>query len=228
MQKRTIIPAPSAQAVRDAVALGGLFHCTSVAALRQILRDGYLRPASETGAPARGAGVASRCRRLGGVCLFDVLPQARNARARSGNPGRSWLGVWLTSYRPVTVAIRLDAARLRGGSAVLTPAQARGLASGLMLRGEVCHLGPISLSACASGFLFARRSASRAELLGSYWPGSSLTTAELRDVLARVRQSCRAGEARTPADAGRPPTGHKRDNGASLPAHLLDGDRTRL
>ena len=43
----------------EVLAEGGLFHCTSVLAFRRILRDGHLRPALETGAPAKGAGVAS-------------------------------------------------------------------------------------------------------------------------------------------------------------------------
>ena len=136
---------PTTTAWREVLAQGGLFHCTSVPALRMILRDGHLRPALETGAPARGAGVASRCRRLGGVCLFEVLPQSKDAHTPISDPGRAWCGVWLKSYEPVTVALHLDPAWLLAhGGTLLTKAQARHRARGVMLRGEVCHLGALN------------------------------------------------------------------------------------
>ena len=171
------------------LAEGGLFHCTSVPALRQILRDGCLRPALETGAPARGAGVVSLCRRIGGVCLFDVLPKTEAPRSSVGNPGRVWLGSWLKIARPVTVAIRLDKARLLAhGGTLLTRAEARAFANGIMLPGEVCHRGDIALAACALGFLFVRR-AGRKTLIGEYVAGQTLTKADLQDALARLHHA---------------------------------------
>ena len=181
---------PSTTVLREVLAQGGLFHCTSVPALRLILRDGHLRPAQETGAPARGAGVASRCRRLGGVCLFDVLPQSKGARTPGSNPGRTWCGVWLKSYELVTVAVHLDQARLLAhGGTLLTEAQARRRAKGVMLRGEVCHLGALPLAACALGFLFVRRHVKGGEGRVSYYvPGSHLTPADLRCALGCLRR----------------------------------------
>jgi hypothetical protein len=170
----------------EVLSQGGLFHCTSVPALRRILRDGHLRPALETGAPAHGAGVVSRCRRIGGVCLFDVLPKAEAARLSVSNPGRAWLGSWLKIAKPVTVAIHLDKARLLAhGGILLTPAQARALATGIMLKGEVCHRGAIPLSVCALGFLFVRR-VGRTGLTGEYVAGHNLTKTELQEALARL------------------------------------------
>ena len=170
----------------EVLAEGGLFHCTSVPALRRILRDGHLRPALETGAPARGAGIASRCRRLGGVCLFDLLPKAEAARLQAPNPGRAWLGVWLKIARPVTAVIHLDKARLLAhGSILLTRAETRAFATGIMLPGEVCHPGAIPLAACALGFLFVRR-VGRKGLIGEYVAEHTLTQTDLRDALARL------------------------------------------
>jgi len=161
--------------LRDFLAAGGLFHCTPLRTLWVILRDGHLRPACQTGAPAQGAGVASRTRRLGGVSLFDVLPQPAGAAGRNGddnttasslpapvflNPGRGWLTAWLTSRRrrSIMVAIDLDRARLLAqGGALLDGEQTRRLVSGLMLVGEVCHVGAIPLAKCARGFLFVVR-----------------------------------------------------------------------
>ena len=173
----------------EVLAEGGLFHCTSVPAFRRILRDGHLRPALETGAPAKGAGVASRCRRLGGVCLFDVLPKAKAARLQVSNPGRAWLGSWLKIAKPVTVVIHLDEAKVRAyGGPLLSRAEARALGPGLTLSGELCHLGAVPLAACALGFLFVRR-AGRTGLIGEYVTGHTLTKPELRDALARLHRT---------------------------------------
>jgi hypothetical protein len=170
----------------EVLAEGGLSHCTSVPAFRRILSDGHLRPALETGAPARGAGVASLCRRLGAVCLFDVLPKSEAARLQVSNPGRAWLGSWLKIAKPVTVVIHLDKARLRAhGSALLSCAEARSFGSGVMLSGEVCHRGAIPLDACALGFLFVRR-AGRKGLIGEYVAGRTLTKTDIKDALARL------------------------------------------
>ena len=181
---------PSTTALREVLAQGGLFHCTSVPALRLILRDGHLRPALETGSPARGAGVASRCRRLGGVCLFEVLPQSKDAPTLVSNPGRAWCSVWLKSYELVTVAVHLDPVRLLAhGGTLLTEAQARHRATGVMLRGEVCHLGPLPLAECALGFLFVRRRVGDSTgWVSHYVPGSHLTPADLRCALDRLRR----------------------------------------
>ena len=173
----------------EVLAEGGLFHCTSVPAFRRILRDGHLRPALETGAPAKGAGVASRCRRLGGVCLFDVLPKAKAARLQVPNPGRAWLGSWLRIAKPVTVVIHLDKAKVRAqGGPLLSRAEARALGPGLTLSGELCHLGAVPLTACALGFLFVRR-AGRQDLLGEYVAGHTLAKTDLRDALARLHSA---------------------------------------
>ena len=181
---------PSITALRAVLAQGGLFHCTSVPALRLILRDGHLRPALETGAPARGAGIASLGRRLGGVCLFEVLPQPKGFRTLVPNPGRAWCGVWLKGYEPVTVAVHLDPARLLAhGGTLLTEAQARRRAKGVMLRGEVCHLGPLRLAECALGFLFVRRRVGDSMgWVSHYLPGSHLTPADLRRTLDHLRR----------------------------------------
>ena len=182
---------PSTTVLRGVLAQGGLFHCTSIPTLRLILRDGHLCPALGTGAPARGAGIASRCRRLGGVCLFEVLPQPKGVRTLVPNPGRAWCGVWLKSYEPVTVAVHLDPARLLAhGGTLLTEAQARRRAKGVMLRGEVCHLGALPLAACALGFLFVRRRIKGGTgWVSHYVPGSHLTPADLRGALNRLRRS---------------------------------------
>ena len=92
----------------EVLAEGGLFHATSIPALRRILRDDHLRPALETGTPARGAGVASLCRRLGGVCLFDVLPKAEAARSRLPNP----IGEYVAGHTLTNTDLRDALARL--------------------------------------------------------------------------------------------------------------------
>ena len=173
----------------EVLAVGGLFHCTSVPAFRRILRDGHLRPALETGAPARGAGVASLCRRLGGVCLFDVVPKAEAARSQMTNPGRAWLGSWLKIANPVTVVIHLDKARVRAHAGPLfSCAEARAYGAGVMLPGELCHQGAIPLATCALGFLFVRR-AGRTGLVGEYVAGHTLTKNNLQSALACLRHA---------------------------------------
>ena len=168
------------------LAQGGLFHCTSMPALRRILHDGRLRPAVDTGAPAHGAAVASRARRLGGISLFDV-PAAPADRQRL-HPALRWLWRWLSFHQPVTVALRFEKERLQtAGSRLLSERDTRPLASGIMLSSEVCHLGPLPL-ACVDGYLFVRGRASR-KLTGCYRSGATLLEADIRTTLGTLRRA---------------------------------------
>ena len=175
--------------ITDLFDRGGFFHCTSVRALRLILRAGYLHPANLTGAPARGAAVASRVRRLGGVSLFALLPKTGIAASdATTNLVRPWLWKWLAFYQPVTVASHIDRTRfLNMGGRVLSELETRPLAAGLMLRGEVCHVGSLSLSG-VDGYLFVRRS-SDTGFIGRYLHGSSPSNTAVRNVLAHLRRA---------------------------------------
>ena len=175
---------------------GGFFHCTSMRALRLILRAGYLHPANLTGAPARGAAVASRVRRLGGVSLFALLPKTGIAASdATTNLVRPWLWKWLAFYQPVTVALHIDRTRLLDmGGRVLSELETRPLAAGLMLRGEICHVGSLPLD-CVNGYLFVRRRPGSG-LIGRYLHGSSPSDTAVRNVLVHLRRASKFGRSR--------------------------------
>lgn len=174
------------------LASGGLFHCTRLRTLRAILRDGHLRPACQTGAPARGAGVHSRTRRLGGVCLFDVVAEAEGGSTFFTNPGRSWLVGWLTAHQPIMAAVHLDCDRLLAqGSVLLGERQTRRLVPGVMLRGEVCHMGEIALAECTRGFLFVRGGRRGTQAACYYLAGNRLSNVEIVRAVRRLRSARR-------------------------------------
>jgi hypothetical protein len=182
--------APSQPTLRDIPDVGGLFHVTSIPAPRRILRDNAVRPAAEKGAPTRGAGIASRVRRLGGISLWDVLSAADAARLGPGsNPARSWLGTWLTFHAPVTAVICLDKARLLAqGGKLLNHLETQRLAPGLMLKGEVGHLGILPLTGIMTGFLFVRRHTGTG-LVSRYVAGYTLAPATLRNTIAHLHRA---------------------------------------
>ena len=176
----------------DVLAPGGLFHCTRLRTLRVILKDGYLRPACQTGAPARGEGVESRTRRLGGVCLFDVLPEAEGGSVFHTNPGRAWTQGWLTAHQPVMTAVVLDRARLLAqGGVLLSEEQARRLVPGVTLVGEVCHVGEIALAECTRGFLFVRGGRRGTPPACDYVAGNQIVPVDIVRAVRRLRSARR-------------------------------------
>lgn len=119
----------------------GLFHCTSVRNFRLIRRDGFIRPNLGDRAYQHGVTRSSRCFRIGAISLFDV----------AADPRKSWLWTWLTTHKPVTIAIKIDSVQL-DPSKLISCAEARKITAGVMLPGEVCYKGEIPLSS-APGFL---------------------------------------------------------------------------
>jgi hypothetical protein len=173
-----------------AVASGGLFHCTGVESLLRILKDGYIRPALRTGAPPRGAGAAGRCRKLGGISLFDASPPTSSGQRDESKYAKNWLKVWLRSYRPFAVAIHLDpqkVAALTGSP--LRCSECSHLASGLMLLGEVCCTRDIPVRLCALGFLFVHNDGSTVGGFGHsyYFQGSALSESKVRSIAFNLK-----------------------------------------
>lgn len=81
--------------------------------------------------------------RLGAVALFDGVLEPKYSRF-SG---------WLKTHRPMTVAFRLDAEQVWEN--VIEGNAARKQVGGIVVHGEVCHVGPILWNA-VQGCLFVR------------------------------------------------------------------------
>ena len=125
--------------------LGICWHCTDWRGFRDIVRTREIRPNDGTRRFRSGLSPKGCCYRMGGVSLF----------ADQEDLGKGFLGAWMSNYRPVTVAFLLDAARLHEG--VVNPTETRPRPPGITVRGEVCHIGPISWDAVL-GCLFVRAS----------------------------------------------------------------------
>ena len=122
---------------------GALWHCTDWRGFRGILKTEEIRPNRGEFRFRSGLSPMGCSHRMGAISLF--MDQV--------DLGKGFLGVWMTNYRPVTFAFMLDAARLHGG--IVNPAETRPRPPGITVRGEVCHIGPISWDAVL-GCLFVR------------------------------------------------------------------------
>jgi len=124
---------------------GALWHCTDWRGFRGILKTGEIRPNRGEFRFRSGLSPMGCSHRMGAVSLF----------VDQEDLGKGFLGIWMSNYRPVTVAFLLDAARLREG--IVNPAETRPRPPGITVRGEVCHIGPINWDAVI-GCLFVRAS----------------------------------------------------------------------
>ena len=119
----------------------GLWHFTTPVALKDIMRSGVIAPNEGHRRSQHAMSAHSCCYRLSGVSLFDPLDA----------PKRNWLRRWIRIHKPVTIGIRLDRERLAQG--LLSCAEARHRCrGGMILPGEVCHIGDIPMEAC-TGYL---------------------------------------------------------------------------
>jgi hypothetical protein len=129
----------------ETILQGGYWHCTTPANFRRIVRSGAILPNVGRFRPQHGLSRTSKCALAGGVSLFEPW--------HAGS--RSWLLIWLTTHRPVSVALRLDPEKIR--SRALERADLSDWPGGIFLRGEVCVCGPIPLECCTGILLIAAR-----------------------------------------------------------------------
>ncbi|HEV7404402.1 MAG TPA: agmatine deiminase family protein [Chthoniobacteraceae bacterium] len=161
-----------------AILASGYWHCTTPAAFRLIAREGAILPNLGRFAVRSGVTPASHCYRTGGVSLFE--PASR------GN----LLAAWLAVHQPITIAIRLDPRKV--AQRAREHDELRRRRGGVLLRGEVCHPGPIPLDWCTGCLLTAAKTGEMR------W----LEIADPRAVAAAVRElkaAARQAPARKPA-----------------------------
>ena len=118
----------------------GLFHCTPLRNLERILETGSIQPNLGQFPPEQPLSRISRCRRLGGISLFDLSLDAHGG----------FFYVWLEKTH---LAIKLDRRRVKQN--LLDPVLKRSV-GGLVLRAEICCLAPIPIS-CFAGYLLVSR-----------------------------------------------------------------------
>jgi hypothetical protein len=140
---------PLLQALRN----GLLWHCTSAKSFRQIHSDGFLNPV--TGTTNRWGKRAYGCQSLGGICLFDFTSQPMDRILESAN---KW-APFVVREKPFTVIVGMDRQQLPGK---LVPyPENRDISpnnsSGPIPWVEVCHCGPIPVSAFTSHVLVCGR-----------------------------------------------------------------------
>jgi hypothetical protein len=124
---------------------GMLWHCTSLGAFRLIRADGFIRPTQ--GRRSRWGNRPYACQTLGAICLFDFTTESEERIMESSDRWRQFL----SEHSPLTVLLGLSRCRLPGRlvpypeNRDITPKDS----SGPIPWVEVCHCGPIPLSACA-------------------------------------------------------------------------------
>jgi hypothetical protein len=128
---------------------GTVFHVTSVANYKAIRSSGWILPNDGTrqGPFVRRAPGLTTCEKLGAVSLFDFRDRDRQYRLyRWGESTREYDLEWskfLRVFRPVTVIMVLDAAKVVGGLASEADCQRE---KGQWIASvEVCHRGPLPL-----------------------------------------------------------------------------------
>jgi len=126
-----------------------LWHCTSAMNFRKICGDGFIRPIE--GTSNRWSNRPYACQTLGAVCLFDFTTESSEKVLSAANRWQQFVG----SEKPATVLLGLDERKLPGRivrypeNRDTTPEES----SGPIPWVEVCHVGPIPVSAVVSHLL---------------------------------------------------------------------------
>lgn len=147
------------------------WHCTSFRGFRRIMASGEIRPNRGELRCQHELSRVSCCYRLSAVSLFD------------SDETPSFFTTWRKFHKPLTVALKIDGAALMPNIVCRTEAQET--APGLMIRGEVCHRGPIP-SEAITGCLFVRaRQPNRTAFLRA----AELTPANIAAAIRKLRRS---------------------------------------
>lgn len=162
--KRKSNPSTLSASRARAILAGGYWHCTTPAAFRLIAREGAILPNLGRFTPRSGVTPVSHCYRAGGVSLFEPTSKG------------SFLAAWLTVHKPVTVALQLNPRKVE--ERVLSHERLRESRIGLVLRGEVCHPGPVPVEWCTGCLL------THAESGDARW----LDTADPREISCVIRE----------------------------------------
>ncbi|MDB6030194.1 MAG: hypothetical protein JWM16_532 [Verrucomicrobiales bacterium] len=123
------------------------WHCTGPAEYEQILMDGFIRP--NDGRVKKWGCYA--CQELGAVSIFDFHTPTEDIVLGEALKWR----MFLTLFRPLTIIIGLDPARIPG-HLVRYPHNKEGTIGNLIPWVEVCHVGPIPFNAMASHLLVCK------------------------------------------------------------------------
>lgn len=141
---------PKTPPIKEAVA-GGLFHCTSLKNLKLILKSGAIHPNRGQFPSNHGLSPHSRCRKFGGISLFDLTIE----------PTSNWFLYWLSQSR---FAIKLN--RDHVSPHLVNPWQLKNC-HGVVLLGEVCCSAPIPVSAFAGYVVLGPRKSGKFAVLES-------------------------------------------------------------
>ncbi len=118
---------------------GLLWHRTSTKEYRQIRADGFIKP--NDGRVNRWGGQYA-CQQLGGISLFDFTTHPEPLILGEAIKWQQFLG----DAGPVTVILGVDKNRLQS-RVIPYPANKEGTTGNVIPWVEVCHCGPISVSA---------------------------------------------------------------------------------
>jgi hypothetical protein len=124
---------------------GLLWHRTSTKDYRKMRADGAIKP--NDGRVNRW-GRPYACQQLGGISLFDFTTQSEERVLGEAIKWRQFLG----DSGPLTMLLGLEKSRL-SGRLVSYPANKEGTTGNVIPWVEVCHCGPIALSAVVSHLL---------------------------------------------------------------------------
>jgi len=124
---------------------GMLWHRTGVREYWQICADRFIKP--NDGRVNRWGGQYA-CQQLGGLSLFDFTTQPESKVLGEVIKWRQFLG----DVGPVTVLLGLDRSRLVG-RLIPYPNNKEGMTGNVIPWVEVCHCGPIPISAVVSYLL---------------------------------------------------------------------------
>lgn len=124
----------------------GLWHCTSPAEYRQIRAEGAIKP--NDGRVKKWGDCKYACQELGAVSLFDF---GTHPEVKVLNQQMKWID-FLRLTGPFTVIIGLDRARTPG-KLIPYPENKKGTSGTVIPWVEVCHCGPIPLSAATKYLL---------------------------------------------------------------------------
>lgn len=143
-------------------------HCTDWRGFRRIMATGEIRPNRGELRSRHPASATSCCYRIGAVSLFDGVKS-------------SFFSTWRKIHAPLTVVFQLDVVALAPNIVYRDEAQAT--APGLMLRGEVCHRGPIPTTAII-GCSFVR---ARQPHQTMFLRADELTPTRIADAIRQLR-----------------------------------------
>jgi hypothetical protein len=121
---------------------GLMWHRTGSREYRQIVADGEIRP--NDGRVNRWSRPYA-CQELGGISLFDFTTECEERVLREAIKWRQFLG----DGRPVTVLLGFKSSMLPG-QLVRYPANKKGTKGNVIPWVEVCHRGPIPVTAITS------------------------------------------------------------------------------